>query len=132
MKALAGNAALEASDRDYVEQKLDELLDGLYKRAQGDDERFSEMLAHFVAMTVAPSLAATNMVLRMPCVSARTEDQPVRVTIAGEPSYVNNLQEFEADLAEAVTNAVLQTILGPSPRIPALEATEPAEELFLN
>jgi len=119
-------------DREFVEKQLDGLLDEMYARAEGNDERFGDMLAHFVAMTVAPSLAATNRVLRLPRVSAYNGDQQVRLSLSGDTSYVEDLATLEGDLAEAVTNAVLHTLLGPAPRIPEYEPEIVREELFLN
>jgi hypothetical protein len=83
-------------------------------------------------MTVAPSLAATNMVLRIPRVSTSNRQDPVRLTISGDSNYTNHLGDLESELAEAVTNAVLQTLLGPSPRIPAYQAEDVPEDMFLN
>jgi hypothetical protein len=123
---------ISAEDRQFVEHRVDDLLDELFAHASGNEERFGDMLAHFVAMTVAPSLAATNMVLRLPRISEGNRGDQVRCTISGDPNYVSHLGELESELAEAVTNAVLQTLLGPSPRIPTLNSEEIPEELFLN
>ena len=123
---------ISAEDRQFVEHQIDDLLDELFSRAGGDEERFGDMLAHFVAMTVAPSLAATNMVLRLPRVSENNRTDPVRCTISGDANYVSHLGALETELAEAVTNAVLQTLLGPSPRIPTFQTDDIPEEIFLN
>jgi hypothetical protein len=132
MRILTGEPTVQEADREFVEMQIDELLDHLYRRAGGSEERFSDMLAHFVAMTVAPSLAATNMVLGMPKVCEKNREQQVRLSVSGDSSYINPLGVFETELAEAVTNAVLQTILGPSPRIPAFDPEEGIEDVCLN
>ncbi len=132
MRSLPGLDDLSAEDRQFVEHQIDALLDELFSRAAGSEDRFGDMLAHFVAMTVAPSLAATNMVFRIPRVSTENRDDPVRLTISGDSNYTNPLGELESELAEAVTNAVLQTLLGPSPRIPSYQPDEAPEEVFLN
>jgi hypothetical protein len=132
MRSLPGINDLSAEDRQFVEREIDALLDEMFARASGNEDRFGDMLAHFVAMTVAPSLAATNMILRLPRVGSTNRDEPVRFTISGDSNYTNTLGELESELAEAVTNAVLQTLLGPSPRIPAYQPDETPEEVFLN
>ena len=126
------DAEVSASDREFVERQLDELLEQLFERAKGTEDRFTEMLAHFVAITVAPSLAATNMVLHLPKISSKNKEQQLRMCVSGDPNYVAALEEFENELAEAVTNAVLQTVLGPSPRISVSDKVELPEEQFLN
>jgi hypothetical protein len=123
---------LSEDDRLFVDEQIDALLEDLFEHAQGSEEKFGSLLAHFVAMTVAPSLAATNMVLQLPRISDRNRNDQVRCTISGDAHYVSELGDLESDLAEAVTTAVLQTLLGPSPRIPTMRVEETPEELFLN
>jgi hypothetical protein len=132
MKILTSNDAVESADREFVEQQLDDLIEKIYAEAASNDERFSNMLAHLISISVAPSLAAANSVLRVPRVSSNNGHEKVRFVMSGESNYVGRLDEFEAELAEAVTNAVLQTILGPVPRIPYYAAAEPTEEVVLN
>jgi hypothetical protein len=132
MKILTSNEAVESADREFVEQQLDELIEKIFAEAASNDERFSNMLAHLISISVAPSLAAANSVLRLPKVSARNAHENVRFVMSGESNYVGRLDEFQAELAEAVTNAVLQTILGPVPRIPNYYPAELTEEPILN
>jgi hypothetical protein len=132
MNSLSKPTELSVQDRDYVENKLDELLAQLFERARGDTDRFTDMLSHYVAMTVAPSIAAANSVLRLPRLTDKNSGQPVRFTLSGDANYVGELSGLEADLAEAVTNAVLQTLLAPSPRILEVEAPEIADQICLN
>lgn len=132
MHGLSRSNDISAEDRQFVERRIDQLLDELFARANGSEERFGDMLAHFVAMTVAPCLAAMNMVLRIPRISQENREDLVRLTLAGDTAYANDLGELESELAEAVTNAVLQTLLGPSPRIPMYQPEEVPEEICLN
>lgn len=132
MKILTSNEAVESADREFVERQLDELIDNIFNQAASDDERFSNMLAHLISISVAPSLAAANSVLRLPRVNAKNGHENVRFVLSGESNYIGRLDEFESELAEAVTNAVLQTVLGPVPRIPNQVSYEDADEVVLN
>jgi len=119
-------------DHAFVESQLDDFIEHLYQRAKGDNDRFTEMLAHFVSMSVAPSIAATNRVLRLPAVSEDNTRDRVRITLEGDSNYVSILGKFESELAEALTTAVLQTLLGPSPRIAASLEDDAFEQINLN
>jgi hypothetical protein len=132
MKILTSNEAVESADREFVEQKLDELIDKIFVESSSNDERFSNMLAHLISISVAPSLAATNSVLRLPKVSSKNGSESVRFVLSGESNYCGRLDEFASELAEAVTNAVLQTILGSVPRIPSYYSSEFSEQVVLN
>jgi hypothetical protein len=123
MKILTSNEAVESADREFVEQKLDELIDKIFVESSSNDERFSNMLAHLISISVAPSL---------PKVSSKNGSESVRFVLSGESNYCGRLDEFASELAEAVTNAVLQTILGSVPRIPSYYSSEFSEQVVLN
>jgi hypothetical protein len=120
------------SDHAYVEHRVDELIEQLHEHARGDTDRFTEMLAHFVSMSVAPSIAATNRVLHLPAVSEQNTGDRVKISVAGDSNYVNFLGKFETELVEALTNAVLQTLLGPSPRLSFTGEDDSYDYLSLN
>jgi|GEM_PF-5776583 len=119
-------------DHAFVEHEVDELIEHLYQRSKGDNDRFTEMLAHFVSMSVAPSIAATNRVLRLPSVSAQNTADRVRISLEGDSEFESILGKLESDLAEALTTAVLQTLLGPSPRISSPFEDDSFQQINLN